>query len=230
MSNEHILLVDDDPAVCEGVAYALGAEGYRVTTAADGVQAIAAARQLRPDLVILDLILPNLSGTDVCLAIRRDSSVPIIMLTARTEEADRVIGLEMGADDYITKPFSMRELIARVRAVLRRASRSDVSRDADVMHVQDINLDTSSRTAYVRGQRVDLTPREFELLKCLMSNPNRVMERRALFKWVWGEDSCVGERTLDVHIRWLRQKIERDPDRPDHIVTIRGIGYKFACG
>jgi DNA-binding response OmpR family regulator len=230
VSGERILLVEDDPAVSEGIAYALSAEGYIVTSAADGIEAVNAVKERQPDLIILDLMLPKLSGIDVCRFIRRDSSVPIIILTAKTAETDRVIGLEVGADDYVTKPFSTRELIARIRAVLRRVQMASESTPPAVVQAEGICLDILRRTASVHGRTINLTPKEFELLRCLVSNPNRVMERRVLFDRVWGEDSGVGERTLDVHIRWLRQKVELDPSNPKLILTVRGIGYRFASG
>lgn len=227
LGNARILLVDDDPAVSEGVACSLATEGYRVTTAADGITALSAVHDQQPDLIILDLMLPRLSGLDVCKTIRRDSHIPIIMLSAKDTEEDRVIGLELGADDYITKPFSTRELIARIRAILRRAVKVDES-STHIIKAAGITLDASRRTANVRGEYVKLTPREFDLLSFFIRNCNRVMDRQHLFRSVWGADSQAVDRTLDVHVRWLRKKIEKDPAKPSLIITIHGVGYKFS--
>jgi DNA-binding response OmpR family regulator len=226
MSNERILLVEDDPAVSDAISCALRMDGYRITLAKDGVEAIALARENPPNIIILDLILPKLSGFDVCKTIRRDSTIPIIMLSAKADEEDKILGFEMGADDYITKPFSIRELSSRIRAVLRRLEATN-SPSHHILQAEGILLDTLRRTATIRGRTTALSPKELDLLRCLMSNPNRVIERKKLFDQVW-LDGRVGERTLDVHIRWLRMKIEVNPDRPRLIKTVRGIGYKFA--
>ena len=228
MGDERILLVDNDPVVSEGVANALSAEGYRLTTVFDGVEALNVARNTRPDIIILEMTLPRLSGIEVCKSIRENCSIPIIILSSKTSEEDKILGLEHGADDYMTKPFSVRELISRIRAVLRRTRMCLDSATAHIVQAEGIRLDTLRRIVTINGEIVGLTPKEFELLRCLICHPNHVIKRDVLFKDVWGEESRAGERTLDVHIRWLRQKIETNPDKPRLIVTVRGIGYRFA--
>ncbi|MPZ54528.1 MAG: response regulator, partial [Acidimicrobiia bacterium] len=216
------------PALAESVAYALEMEGFTVETTADGLDGTAIVRRHRPALVLLDLMLPGLSGLDVCRQIRRDSDVPIIMLTARDSEADKVAGLELGADDYVTKPFSMRELVARVRSQVRRSSRSGQYADTnEVLRGGNITLDLDAHEVTVDGGVVDLRPKEFELLEALMRRSNRLSARENLIDEVWGSSYFGDTKTLDVHIKRLRHKLETDPSNPVQIVTIRGLGYKF---
>lgn len=220
-----ILIVEDEVALAETVAYNLREEGFKVVTATDGIAALDALRQNKPDLVLLDVMLPGIDGLEVCRLIRRETDIPIIMLTAKSREIDKVVGLEVGADDYITKPFGMMELIARVRAALRRYRRE--SQDAEVLSGQGIDMDTSKHTVMIDGKEVMLRPKEFDLLHILMANRGRVMERATLLDRVWGEDEYIDAGTVDVHIRRLREKVEADPGTPARVLTVRGIGYKF---
>ncbi len=224
---EKILIVEDEGAVAQAIAYTLSQEGFDTEIASDGRRALDAFEASRPALVILDLMLPGLSGWQLFTAFRRRRDVPIIMLTARTEEADRVAGLEMGADDYIPKPFSMRELVARVRTVLHRSARGGEGPAPDVLTAGGIEVDMGSHEATVRDRSVNLSPREFDLLTYLMQNAGRVRTRDEILATVWGEEEYLDQRTVDVHIRWLRQKIEADAANPDHLITVRGVGYKF---
>ena len=230
-----VLVVEDDPATREAITYNLERDGHRVLTAADGVAGLDAAREQRPDLLLLDIMLPRLSGLDVCRMLRTEQSVPILLLTARGTEADIVTGLDLGADDYITKPFSMRELRARVAAALRRDRRPrPESREGDTparrgaLAVGGVSLDLDRRTARCDGRDVTLRPREFDLLAYLMRNRGRVLSREQIVAAVWGDAYRGGTRTVDVHIRWLREKLEDDPARPRRIRTARGVGYEFA--
>lgn len=225
---ERILIVEDEPSLAESVAYALQREGFITQTAADGLSALECFEAQPPDLVLLDLMLPGLSGWQLFTALRKRKPVPVIMLTARGEEADRVAGLEMGADDYVVKPFSMRELIARVRAVLRRAAATEEPEGETVLEAGGVHLDPSRREVSIEGQRVELTPKEFDLLAYLMRHRGRVRSREQILNAVWGQDEYLDERTVDVHIRWLRKKIEKDPAAPRRLLTVRGIGYKFS--
>jgi DNA-binding response OmpR family regulator len=223
-----ILIVEDESSVAEAIAYTLDQEGFDTEVASDGREALDRFEESPPSLVILDLMLPGLSGWQLFTAFRRQRDVPIIMLTARTEEADRVAGLEMGADDYVPKPFSMRELVARVRTVLRRSGRTEgEDAPADRLEAGDIEIDMGSHEVNVRGQSVNLSPKEFDLLTYLMQNSGRVRTRDEIITTVWGEEEFLDQRTVDVHIRWLRQKVELDPANPRHLVTVRGVGYKF---
>jgi DNA-binding response OmpR family regulator len=225
-----VLIVEDDPTLRDTLRYNFEHEGYEVSAAADGRQALELAQREHPDLVILDVMLPGLHGLDVCRALRRDSNVPILMLTAKDEEIDKVVGLELGADDYMTKPFSLRELLARVKAMLRRvdmlgsAGRRSGARllQADELHV---NLD--QHRAYRAGQELQLKPKEFDLLVFLMQRPGRVFSRDQMLSKVWGYDFAGDSRTVDVHVRWLREKIEADPSHPVLLETVRGVGYRF---
>lgn len=221
-----ILIIDDERPLVESIRYNLEREGYAVSAAYGGPEGLDCAMRERPDLIILDLLLPGMDGLEVCRRIRRLSDVPIVMLTAKESEADRVAGLEIGADDYVIKPFSMRELIARVRSVLRRAV--PPSAVAQVLIGGQVRLDRSAREVTVLNRGVDLTAREFDLLAYLMENTGRVLTRESLLNGVWGTDFYGDPRTVDVHIRWLREKIETDPSRPAYIHTVRGVGYKFA--
>lgn len=226
--SERILIVEDEPNLAEAVAYALAQEGFDVDMAGEGRAALEAFEKQSPDLVVLDLMLPHISGWDLFKAFRKQRpSVPVIMLTARAEETDRVAGLEMGADDYVTKPFSMRELVARVRSVLRRGAVAEEVVPA-VLHKGGVRLDAEKHEATVHGQPVVLSPKEFALLSYLMRHAGRVRTREEILQTVWGQDAYLDQRTVDVHIRWLRTKIEADPARPQLLLTVRGLGYKFA--
>ncbi len=225
---ERILIVEDEPNLAESVAYALQREGFVTQTAADGPSALDCFEAQPPDLVLLDLMLPGLSGWQLFTALRKRSAVPVIMLTARGEEADRVAGLEMGADDYVVKPFSMRELIARVRAVLRRTAGTEEPEAEAVLEAGGVRLDASRRETWVEGVPVQLTPKEFDLLAYLLRHRGRVRSREQILAAVWGQEEYLDERTVDVHIRWLRKKIEKDPAVPRRLLTVRGIGYKFS--
>ena len=223
-----VMVVDDEESLLEAIRYALSREGMEVVTAADGGEALRDFEAERPDLVVLDLMLPTLNGWDVCRRIRATSQVPILMLTARDAEVDRVVGLEMGADDYVTKPFSLRELVARVRALLRRAgTATDGPRPAAVLEAGGVRLDTERHEVSVRGAQVSLPLKEFELLEILLANAGRVLPRETLIDRVWGADYVGDTKTLDVHIKRLRTKVEEDPSTPSRIVTIRGLGYKY---
>ena len=221
-----VLVVDDEQPIVEALAYNLKKEGFRVLTAGDAEQCLEVARRDQPDLIILDVMLPSASGFDVCRMLRKQGNIPIIMLTARADATDRVVGLELGADDYVTKPFNMRELMARVKGVLRRASPQDLLEQS----VQSGNLTIDPNRFEVRiGTRpVALSPKEFELLRFLATHPGQVFSRQVLLDRVWGAEAYVEERTVDVHIRWLREKVEEDPSQPRRLLTVRGIGYKFS--
>ncbi len=220
-----ILLVDDEPSIQKMLVHALEREGFGVHAVGDGEEALEAFTSYEPHLIILDIMLPKLDGTEVCRRIRARSDVPIIMLTARDDEIDRVVGLELGADDYVTKPFAVRELVARVRAIMRRVSLPSGQRQ-DELSYDGLKIHLPSRRVTVAGDDVDLTYTEFELLVTLASNPGRVFSRSTLLTRVWG-DEFRDERTVDVHIRHLREKIERDPRNPEFIHTARGVGYVF---
>ncbi len=220
-----ILVVDDDPGIVKVVRAYLEQEGFQVLTAYDGKQAMRIARHDRPDLVVLDLMLPEMDGWDVCRALRKESDVPVIMLTARVEETDKLIGLELGADDYVTKPFSPRELVARVRAVLRRAQ--GMPPKPETISRAEITVDLARHAVTVGDESVDLTPTEFDLLAALMQDPGRSFTREQLLEQTQGYAYEGYERTIDVHIKNLRQKIEADPRKPQHIKTVYGVGYKF---
>jgi two-component system response regulator RegX3 len=223
-----VLLVEDEDGLADTVRYNLEREGYSVSVAGDGRRALERFRAEAPSLVILDLMLPEMSGLDVCRAIRAESDVPIIMLTAKDSEADRVTGLELGADDYVTKPFSVRELVSRVRANLRRARPAAAAADADeVLAGGPVRMDVARHEVAVRGEPVQLPPKEFELLETLLRRKGRLLTRDLLIETVWGVDYFGDTKTLDVHVKRLRQKLEEDPHRPAHLVTVRGLGYKF---
>ena len=221
-------MVEDEAPLAESIEYALESEGFQVTTAGTGPAGLDAARAHSPDVVLLDLMLPGMSGLDVCREIRSFSDAAIIMLTAKDAEADKVAGLELGADDYMTKPFSMRELIARIRAQLRRLARTGQFAEVnEVLRGGAVEMDIEAHLVRVDGETVDLTPKEFDLLESLMRRKNRLAERHALISEVWGPSYFGDTKTLDVHVKRLREKIERDPSKPTHIVTVRGLGYKF---
>ncbi len=223
-----ILLVDDEDSIQKLLAYPLEREGYRVLQARDGEEALTRFASEHVDLVVLDIMLPKLDGLEVCKRLRAESEVPIIMLTARDDELDKVLGLELGADDYITKPFSIREFRSRVRALLRRASVSrQVEEGGDLISAEGLTIDLARRAVEVGGERVQLTYVEFELLRILASHPGRVYSRRMLLEALWGGADYREPRTIDVHVRHLREKLERDPAEPEYILTVRGVGYRF---
>lgn len=226
-----VLVVEDEENLLEALRYNLEREGYAVNTAIDGEQALLSARDSAPDLVILDVMLPQLDGFEICRILRRRSDVPILMLTARGEEIDRVVGLELGADDYVTKPFSIRELMARVRNLLRRSHRAPSAADdaspADILRSGDLEVDSVSHIVRLNGELLELKPREFDLLALLAKNKARAFTRDQILERLWGHDYYGDSRTVDVHIRWLREKIEPQPSKPVRIVTIRGVGYRF---
>lgn len=221
-----VLLIEDEATVRDTLAMNLRAENYEVLTAADGVDGLQQAREGSPDLIILDLMLPELDGLSVCRMLRRDSNVPIIMLTARGTEMDRIAGLETGADDYVVKPFSLGELLARVRASLRRARADNGSRTTKIT-AGNLSLDLLARRTFLDQNELKLTHREFDLLAELMRNQGAVLSRDLLLNRVWGYDYVGDSHTVDVHIRWLREKIEADPSTPKRITTVRGVGYRF---
>jgi two-component system, OmpR family, response regulator RegX3 len=224
-----ILVVDDEQSYRDALSVALQREGFSVDTAADGIEAIEWFEASRPALVLLDVMLPKVSGIDVCREIRSRSRVPIIMVTARNAEIDAVVGLEVGADDYVSKPFRLRELIARVRAALRRIPSMDDDEVGfvDVLEVGDVRIDPGRHEAYVRGDAVALPLKEFELLELLVANAGRVLTRDVLIDRIWGPNYFGDTKTLDVHIKRLRAKVETDPGNPSRIVTVRGVGYRY---
>jgi DNA-binding response OmpR family regulator len=231
--SETVLIVEDEAALQETLAYNLKRSGYHILTAGDGRAALQVARHQQPDLIILDVMLPIFDGFEVCRILRQETNVPILMLTARDEEIDRVLGLEMGADDYLTKPFSMRELQARVKALLRRVrlDRSDLEGKPalaqDILTFDDLELDITRHEMRFNGHPVAVKPKEFELMLYLARHRGQVLTRELLLERVWGWDFSGGSRTVDVHVRWLREKIETDPSNPTRIVTVRGTGYRF---
>ena len=226
MATVKILVVEDDANLLRTLEYNLHREGHQVVTATDGIEAVEMARREKPALIILDVMLPEMSGFEVCRILREDMTIPILMLTARDDETDRVIGLDVGADDYVTKPFGMRELMARVRAMLRRAG-MDVTSATDLLRSGDIEIDAARHRVSLRGRELSLTPKEYDLLTFLARNKGLVFSREQLLERVWGYDFAGDTRTVDVHVRWLRQKIEDDPGHPTRLVTVRGAGYKL---
>lgn len=230
MQEPRVLIIEDERPISETIALNLRDEGYRVTTAQRGDEGLRIATTEPFDAVILDLMLPGLDGRDVCRALRRKSQVPILMLSARGREVDKVLGLEIGADDYLPKPFGMLELIARVKALIRRARIGPTAPDdvEEQYSAAGVSMNVARRRVIVDGKQVELRPKEFDLLRALISNRGRVLERDRLLELVWGEDEFLDRGTLDVHIRWLRQKIERDASAPTRILTVRRVGYKFS--
>lgn len=247
-----ILVVDDEPSLRDALAYTLRKEGYRVVLAANGVEALQAARQQPPEAIVLDVMLPGIDGLQVCRTLRSESTVPILLLSAKGEEIDRIVGLEIGADDYLAKPFAMRELLARIRAMLRRvemmrplpdaglATGTEPARDGHApghsatvskmdpaVVLGDLTVDRARRVATLGGVALSLRPKEFDLLHYLAQHPEVVHSRDALLRQVWGYNFPIGTRTVDVHVRWLRQKIERDPGKPTRLETVRGVGYRL---
>lgn len=224
-----ILVVEDEASYVEALTIGLTKEGFRVEVATDGVDALQRFDEVAPDLVLLDVMLPRISGIDVCRQLRKYSQVPIIMVTAKSAEIDTVVGLEVGADDYVTKPYRMRELVARIRAVMRRrgAAEPEESHEQHTLVVGEVSLDPIEHRVLVRGEEVPLPLKEFELLRLLLANAGRVLTRDLLIDRVWGSDYVGDTKTLDVHVKRLRSKVEVDPGDPQRIVTIRGLGYKF---
>lgn len=231
MNPKTILIVEDEETLLRALEYSLSNEGYKVLTATDGAEGLALAQDSDPELLVLDIMLPTMDGLEICRAIRRDSKVPILFLTAKVDEVDKIVGLELGADDYMTKPFSMRELLARVKALLRRVGRADEARSDGrrkaIVASDGLELDPAGRTAEVKGELIRLRPKEFDLLVFLMKNRGIVFSRDTLLERVWGYDYAGDTRTVDVHLRWLRQKVEDDASTPRRLVTVRGVGYKF---
>jgi DNA-binding response OmpR family regulator len=238
--NPKVLVVEDEPALLDTLEYNLTKQGYRVSTAKDGLKALEIARSVDPDLMILDVMLPGLDGFEVCRILRQEKSLPILFLTAKADEIDKIVGLEVGADDYLTKPFSMRELMARVKALLRRvrlvreevtATQQENNSQADFplerMVFNDLIIDLSRREVFFREVVFHLKPKEFELLVFMARNRGIVLSRDLILERVWGWDYDGGSRTVDVHVRWLREKIEDDPANPMRLVTVRGVGYRF---
>jgi DNA-binding response OmpR family regulator len=232
---EKVLVVEDEPSLQETLVYNLEKQGYQVEAVGDGRQAIDAARAKPPDLIVLDIMLPSLDGFEVCKILRKEMSVPILMLTARDDEIDRVVGLEVGADDYLTKPFSMRELLARVKAQLRRTElvRQELGKvqftesDHTLLTFGDLNIDLTRREATLAGKVLALKPQEYDLLVFFAEHRGRMLSREFLLERVWGWEYTGDSRTVDVHVRWLRQKIEKNPAAPQRIITVRGGGYRF---
>jgi DNA-binding response OmpR family regulator len=231
---DKVLVVEDEPTLLETLEYNLTRQGYEVYTAADGLTALEIARRERPDAIVLDIMLPGLDGLEVCRILRREMNVPILMLTARADEVDKVVGLEVGADDYLTKPFSMRELLARVKALLRRVRlfreelvAEDGAVSGEKLSFGELIIDLARREVLLRGEPLRMKPKEYELLVFLARNRAMVLSRDLILERVWGWDYDGGTRTVDVHVRWLREKIEADPAHPTRIVTVRGVGYRF---
>lgn len=224
-----ILVVEDDRNLLDTIKYNLSKEGYEVVAASDGAEALDVARREKPDLIILDLMLPKISGFDVCRILRKEMIVPILILTAKAEETDKIVGLEIGADDYMTKPFSLRELLARVRAMLRRTKMVETQSESEqaLIKVEDIEIDIARHQASKEARTLELTPKEFDLLAFLARNKGMVFNRDQLLQKVWGYDFAGNTRTVDVHIRWLREKIEDNSNEPKLLITVRGVGYKL---
>ena len=233
MAVSKVLVVEDDRTLLDVLKYNLAKEGYAVVTATDGVQALDAARSEKPDLIALDIMLPKLDGLEVCRILRREMTTPILMLTAKAGETDKVVGLELGADDYMTKPFSMREFLARIKAMLRRVEMMKMAASSaketipSLIKVGELEIDFARHKVSRANSVIDLSPKEFDLLAFLVKNREQVFSRDQLLEKVWGYDYTGDTRTVDVHIRWLRQKIETDPTNPRHLLTVRGVGYRF---
>ncbi len=222
-----ILVVDDEALLVKGIRFNLQNEGYEVITGSDGLEAVKQVQEQRPDLVVLDVMMPNMDGMTACAKIREFSDVPIILLTAKTDDMDKLMGFDVGADDYLTKPFNILELKARIRALLRRSGRTDKKAPANELSIGSITLDLDARNAYRSGVLADLTAKEFDVIEFLMRNPNRVYSREALLDTIWAYEYRSDIRTVDVHIRRLREKLEENPAEPQHILTKWGVGYYF---
>ena len=231
MAREKILVVEDEENILEAIKYSLTSEGFDVYGAEDGEKGLEMARELVPDLVLLDVMLPKIDGFEVCRMLRKDMDLPVFMLSAKAEEIDRVVGLEIGADDYITKPFSMRELVVRVRNSLRRrslaSSENNSSDSKEIIKAGDLEIDLTSHVIKLSGENLEMKPREFDLLVMLASSKGRAFTRDQILERLWGHEYIGDIRTVDVHVRWIREKIEVDPGKPSRIMTIRGVGYRF---
>ena len=231
MAREKILVVEDEENILEAIKYSLTSEGFDVYGAEDGEKGLEMARELAPDLVVLDVMLPKIDGFEVCRMLRKDMDLPVFMLSAKAEEIDRVVGLEIGADDYITKPFSMRELVVRVRNSLSRrsltASENTSSVSKEIIKSADLEIDLTSHVIRLNGENLEMKPREFDLLVMLASSKGRAFSRDQILERLWDHEYIGDIRTVDVHVRWIREKIEVDPGKPSRIVTIRGVGYRF---
>ena len=231
MAREKILVVEDEENILEAIKYSLTSEGFDVYGAEDGEKGLEMARELVPDLVLLDVMLPKIDGFEVCRMLRKDMDLPVFMLSAKAEEIDRVVGLEIGADDYITKPFSMRELVVRVRNSLRRrslaSSENNSSDSKEIIKAGDLEIDLTSHVIKLSGENLEMKPREFDLLVMLASSKGRAFSRDQILERLWDHEYIGDIRTVDVHVRWIREKIEVDPGKPSKIVTIRGVGYRF---
>jgi DNA-binding response OmpR family regulator len=229
LADKTILVVEDDATLQSVLLYNLTKEGYKVEQAFDGLQGLEKARNLKPDFIMLDVMMPKMNGFEICRVLRQEMNVPILILTAKDDEIDKVVGLDLGADDYMTKPFKIRELLARIRAILRRGELA-VAKPADagnLIKTDTIEIDTSRHTVTVRGRLLELTPKEFDLLAFFVRNTGMVFNREQLLEKVWGYGYAGDTRTVDVHVRWLREKIEQNPETPTHLITLRGVGYKF---
>ena len=227
MSSEKILIIEDEENILEAVKYTLTLEGYDVFTSVDGEDGLEKAQEIKPDLVLLDVMLPKMDGFEVCRILRKDLEMPVFMISAKAEEIDRVVGLEIGADDYITKPFSMRELVVRVRNSLRRAALSLQVNDLEILKFGELEIHLTSHMAIVSGEEVSMKPKEFDLLYLLASNKGRAFTRDQILQRLWDREYIGDVRTVDVHVRWIREKIEINPSQPEKLVTIRGVGYRF---
>ena len=227
MSSEKILIIEDEENILEAVKYTLTQEGYDVFTSVDGEDGLEKAQEIKPDLVLLDVMLPKMDGFEVCRILRKDLEMPVFMISAKAEEIDRVVGLEMGADDYITKPFSMRELVVRVRNSLRRAALNPQVDELEILKFGELEIHLTSHMAIVSGEEVSMKPKEFDLLYLLASNKGKAFTRDQILQRLWDREYIGDVRTVDVHVRWIREKIEVNPSRPEKLVTIRGVGYRF---
>ena len=227
MNSEKILIIEDEENILEAVKYTLTQEGYDVFTSVDGEDGLEKAQEIKPDLVLLDVMLPKMDGFEVCRILRKDLEMPVFMISAKAEEIDRVVGLEIGADDYITKPFSMRELVVRVRNSLRRSALNRQVDDLEILKFGELEIHLTSHMAIVSGEEVSMKPKEFDLLYLLASNKGRAFTRDQILQRLWDHEYIGDVRTVDVHVRWIREKIEINPSRPEKLVTIRGVGYRF---
>ena len=227
MNSEKILIIEDEENILEAVKYTLTQEGYDVFTSVDGEDGLEKAQEIKPDLVLLDVMLPKMDGFEVCRILRKDLEMPVFMISAKAEEIDRVVGLEIGADDYITKPFSMRELVVRVRNSLRRAALNPQVDELEVLKFGELEIHLTSHMAIVSGEEVSMKHKEFDLLYLLASHKGRAFTRDQILQRLWDDEYIGDVRTVDVHVRWIREKIEVNPSRPEKLVTIRGVGYRF---
>ena len=227
MNSEKILIIEDEENILEAVKYTLTQEGYDVFTSVDGEDGLEKAQEIKPDLVLLDVMLPKMDGFEVCRILRKDLEMPVFMISAKAEEIDRVVALEIGADDYITKPFSMRELVVRVRNSLRRAALNPQVDELEILKFGELEIHLTSHMAIVSGEEVSMKPKEFDLLYLLASHKGRAFTRDQILQRLWDDEYIGDVRTVDVHVRWIREKIEVNPSRPEKLVTIRGVGYRF---